>query len=125
MQETPNKPKTFDRAAYLAAGKVRIGSAKLPDGSVAYFRSLSQSEMAAFDFEFLGTDGEIDRDKWTKERQPRMLAKVLCDEAGRRIFGDNEWQIVTGIDSAVMGRIFRAVAKHLGLDADDEDDPKK
>lgn len=121
MTEAKPKKRIFDRAAYLNAARVRIGQTTSADGSVAYFRSMSQSEMAAFDFEFLGEDGELDKDKWSRERQPRMLAKVLCDDDGKRIFADDEWELVAAIDSAVMGRIFRHVAKHLGLDGDEGD----
>lgn len=111
----PAPPRAFSRADYLAATAVRYGRYTHEDGRVSYFRSLSHTEQAEFDHLFFDpVTGEPDEKRWRTERTPRLLALVLTDDQGQRLFEDDEWPELGRIDDRVMGPVLKAVAKHLG-----------
>jgi len=107
----PLKP--MRREDYLAAAKPRYGSVATGDGRIHYFRSVSQSELAAFEYQFFDDDGKICEDKWSRERQGRLLALTLVDQEGVRLFADDDWQILADADSATMTPVVKAINQHL------------
>ena len=99
----------------FGAKKRRYGKVTFDDGREAYFQSLSASELAKWDAGCLGEDGKVDNDL-LDDQQSKLLALVLVDKVGKRLFKDEEFQILADTDSVVITPIFRAVRKHLGLD---------
>lgn len=106
-------PRPFSRQDYLDAAKPRYGSVTTGDGRIHYFRSVSQSELAAFEYQFFDDDGKIDEAKWSRERQGRLLALTLVDQHGERLFADDDWQILANADAAVMTPVVKAINQHL------------
>lgn len=45
----------------------------------------------------------------------RYLALTLCDEAGTRLFKDDEWPEIAALDSGIVSNLFDVAAKHNKL----------
>ncbi|MGV3483454.1 MAG: hypothetical protein ACO1RT_03440 [Planctomycetaceae bacterium] len=95
--------------------KRRYGKVATEDGRHAYFQSLTASELAQWDAECLDADGNVDPSK-LKHQHPKLLARVLVDKTGKRLFTDDEFQLLADTDSALITTIMQAVRKHVGLD---------
>lgn len=45
----------------------------------------------------------------------RYLALTLCDQHGSRLYGDEEWHEIAGMDAGIMSNVFDVAAKHNKL----------
>lgn len=78
--------------------------------------------MYSIDSQFFGDDGKAIEDR-IRERPARILAAVLCDAHGKRLYADAEWERLDALPSEIFEPLWTAVRKHLGLEAkvDDEE----
>lgn len=45
----------------------------------------------------------------------RYLCSTLCDESGKRLFADDEWQQIADLDSGIIGNLFDVASRHNKL----------
>ena len=113
---------TFGVAEFTAATKVRY--VRVPIGDrFAYLRSLPETERAKWDSSALDEKGEVDRDRMLS-RRARLLAMILVDKTGKRLFADDDWEKISVVDGAITSKLFTAAVKHLGLNDQSEDEAK-
>ena len=95
--------------------KKRYGKVTMEDGRKAIFQSLTASELASWDAGCLDEHGKVN-DELLKLQQPKLLALCLTDKTGKRLFSDDEFQLLADTDSLIITPIFHAIRKHVGLD---------
>jgi hypothetical protein len=114
---------TFGAAEFAAASKVRY--VRVPIGDrFAYLRSLPESERAKWDSSALDENGEVDRERMLT-RRARLLAMILVDKTGKRLFGDDDWPKLSNVDGAITSKLFTSAVKHLGLNDQSAEDEAK
>ena len=121
-QATKPADDTFGVSDFAAASKVRY--VRVPIGDrFAYLRSLPESDRAKWDSSALDENGEVDRDRMLT-RRALLLAMILVDKTGKRLFADDDWEKLSSVDGAITSKLFTAAVKHLGLNDQSEDDAK-
>jgi hypothetical protein len=40
---------------------------------------------------------------------------TMCDDSGKRLFADDEWQQIADLDSGVIGNLFDVASRHNKL----------
>jgi hypothetical protein len=91
----------LDRKSILAADDVRKEKVAVPEwGGDVFLRVLT------------GTDRDRFEDSYAEQKMKsfriRFLILTLCDEAGKRLFGDDEGDILGKKSSVVINRLFEA-----------------
>lgn len=116
---TEAKP-AITREEFDTLTETKYGSMPLPGGRRILFRSLPRSAMYAIDAEFFGDDGKT-IDSLMPTRPAKIMAAVLCDGSGNRLFTDDEWSRVDALPSGLFEPLWTAVRKHLGLEKSTEE----
>lgn len=111
----------LDRKSILAADDVRKEKIAVPEwGGDVFLRVLT------------GTDRDRFEESYSEQKMKafriRFLLLALCDEAGQRLFGDEEGDILGKKSSVVINRLFEAGWKlnafsQEAVDALGEDSP--
>lgn len=114
----PAEALVFGRDQFTESSTTRYVRVAIGD-RVAYLRSLPESERAKWDASSLNEKGEVDRDA-VLARRARLLAMILVDNKGKRLFTDDEWPMISQADGKVTSKLFTAAVKHLGLGDDSE-----
>ena len=91
----------LDRKSILAADDVRKEKTAVPEwGGDVFLRVLT------------GTDRDRFEESYSEQKMKafriRFLLLALCDEAGKRLFGDDEGEILGNKSSVVINRLFEA-----------------
>jgi hypothetical protein len=91
----------LDRKSILAADDVRKEKFPVPEwGGDVFLRVLT------------GTDRDRFEESYSEQKMKafriRFLLLALCDEAGKRLFGDDESEILGDKSSVVINRLFEA-----------------
>ncbi|TWU19565.1 hypothetical protein [Allorhodopirellula heiligendammensis] len=97
----------------------RHGFYTLPNGSRILFSSLRRSILYAIDADLFNDAGEVDNQKF-RERPARIMATVLCDGQGNRLYKDEEWEKVDSLKPSIFEPLWKAIRKHLDLDKEAE-----
>ena len=118
----PEIQPTEMRREDLAALGERSYSYEDVAGKRVYFQSLSESERCAIDAAMYDEDGELDEEKWERYRRSHFMAQTLVTSKGVRLYQDDEWKIIAGLNSRITIPIYNALRKHLGLDAAKDED---
>jgi hypothetical protein len=91
----------LDRKSILAADDVRKEKIAVPEwGGDVFLRVLT------------GTDRDRFEESYSEQKMKafriRFLLLALCDEAGQRLFGDDEGEVLGKKSSVVINRLFEA-----------------
>jgi hypothetical protein len=91
----------LDRKSILAADDVRKEKTAVPEwGGDVFLRVLT------------GTDRDRFEESYSEQKMKafriRFLLLALCDEAGQRLFGDDEGDVLGKKSSVVINRLFEA-----------------
>jgi hypothetical protein len=106
------------REQLLEKSKRRFLDVTLSDGSVAKLQSITEIERAEYNSEMLTADGSVDKEQF-KYGTAKLLARMLVDESGKRMFHDSEWELIAELDSLFTEEIGDAARKHIGFDRAD------
>jgi len=91
----------LDRKSILAADDVRKEKIAVPEwGGDVFLRVLTGTDRDRFE--------ETYSEQKMKAFRIRFLLLALCDEAGKRLFGDDESEILGDKSSVVINRLFEA-----------------
>jgi len=91
----------LDRKSILAADDVRKEKVAVPEwGGDVFLRVLTGTDRDRFEQSYA--------DQKMKAFRIRFLLLALCDEAGERLFGDDEADILGKKSSVVINRLFEA-----------------
>jgi hypothetical protein len=108
----------------LALRSVRVERVDLPDaGGHLFVRKLQTAEMDAWNLSNMEFGGRGGR-KMTPRLEgstARFVALVACDEAGARLFHDQQAAELGRVHADVLERIADAGRKFNGMDRDEED----
>lgn len=108
----------LDKAAILAANDARITKLEVPEwGGEVYLRAMSGR----------------DRDQFEQRVQGKQLSNIravlaslsLCDSEGKRLFNDNEIELLGAKSAAALDRVFSEALKLNRIGAQDVEDLKK
>lgn len=76
-----------------------------------YVRVITVGERDAWEISGLNSNnGKVPQDF-----RSRYLAMTLCDQTGKRLFGDDEWPQIAAMDSGMVSSLFDVAAKHNKL----------
>jgi len=105
----------LSREQLLERTKRRIIDVALSNGDVVKLQSLTEIERAEYNAEMLLDDGSVDKEQF-KFGTAKLLCRMVVDETGKRMFHDNEWEIIAELDSLVTEELGDAARKHIGFD---------
>ncbi|MCC6347888.1 MAG: hypothetical protein IT388_11925 [Nitrospirales bacterium] len=93
-------------------------------GGTVRIRMMTGSERDAFEaavYETKGKDVTVNRENF----RAQLLARVLVDEEGKRLFSDAEIKALGSKSAAALNRLFPVAQKLNGLAADDVEELTK
>ncbi len=99
----------------LDDSKVRAFSVPEWEDVQLYLRTLTTGELAALSRHFSTDEKDIGN-------LARLACAGLCDEAGNRLYKDNEWQKLAAKSFSAIKKIAEAVQEHNGLTEGDIDE---
>ncbi len=108
----------LSRDEILSASDLNVEEVDVPEwGGSVLVRTMTGAERDRMESEFLA--------ERTTNVRARLAAVVLCDEAGRRLFSDQDIALLGAKSGAALDRVF-AVAMHLnGMTKRDVDELEK
>lgn len=83
-------------------------------GLVIRIQNLTQKERAAYEELSFDEDGDRRIDQ-IKMRDLNLLVRVIVDDTGRRMFSDNDTDLLTSLDGGDMDLAFAAAREHCGF----------
>lgn len=110
-----------DVLALLKPAKVEVKAVALPAGGCVYVRRIGMDEKDRWELSIQGKDGKSNLQDW----RAKFLAFVLCDEGGKRLFDDADWNMLKGADNAHGGLVFETAWSWNGCDKAELDELKK
>lgn len=113
------------REQFFAAKQRRYLEVPIPElGDTARIQSLTELEKSRFEMQATTSAGKYSKEKLMYWRQ-RLVCLVTVDEAGNRVFSDDDVGKLSDIDGAVTSRIFDAAQEHCGFQPGDIEDMVK
>lgn len=76
-----------------------------------YVRVMTVGERDAWELAGLNSSNG----KLCADFRSRYLASTLCDEHGKRLFADDQWQEIAALDSGIVCALFDKAASHNRL----------
>lgn len=106
----------------LKAIDVQLHPVEVPEWNcTVYVRAMTGGERASFFRDYK----QADRTDDTGKLIVTLLVKTLCDDQGKRIFADNEGELLAGKSGTVLERIWSEAVKANRLAPEDVADAKK
>lgn len=112
------------KAALLAMLKPAAPELKkvdLPGGDHVLIRRIGMDEKDRWEASLEDSKGKRTMQDW----RAKFLVLTICDENGRRIFDDNDWPLLKGIDNARGSMIFQESWLWNGCDKEELEELKK
>ena len=120
-RRTKKSNTALSRTSIFASSANAIRRVDTPElGGSVYVRSIRASEFNTMRA-MLMRNGQVKED----EVMARLVTLAACDDKGKRIFTDADWQKVNNIPLASVLRIFRAAMKLNNLTDDDVEEIAK
>lgn len=109
------KGKVLGRDAILAVQDIQTEAVEVPEwGGTVYVRGMTGSERDAFEESV--TQGRGRNQRVTLENfRAKLLVRTLVNEAGERLFGDDEVEALGRKSAAAVQRVFDVAARLSGL----------
>jgi len=76
-----------------------------------YVRTMTVGERDSWELSCLQSESG----KVPKDFRSKYLCRTLCDSDGKRLWSDEEWQEIAGMDSGIVSALFDAASKHNKL----------
>ena len=112
----------LSRDAILSASDLRPEAVEVPEwGGSVYVRMLTGAERDAFEQSIVQGKGKT-RKTVMENIRARLCVLCLCDQAGLRIFGDDDIDALGEKSAAALDRCFAVAQRVNGLSGDDVDD---
>jgi hypothetical protein len=89
-------------------------------GGEVYIRVMTVGELDAYQREWVGK-----RDTGVENFRTKFLAKCLCDQAGQRLFSDEQIETLAAKSAKVVGRLFDKAAAHNAITEKDVEELAK
>ena len=106
--------------ALLKAGKRRVAKVDVPQIGEVYMRSLSEAEWSRYQQDSVDLDTGKVTPAGLQTAKPRLIALVLADEAGERLFKNSDLQQIAEMDAKVVNRLYEACEAFCGVTGDGE-----
>jgi hypothetical protein len=98
----------------LAADDAGLLEVPVPEwGGSVYIRVMSVGERDTYERMWIGK-----KESGVDNFRTEFLARVLCDEKGKLLFGREKVDALASKSGAVMGRLFDAAMKHNYMEAE-------
>jgi len=103
------------RDELLAVGRRRIEKRDLPGIGEVYMRSLSEAEWSQYQQDSMDLDtGKVSQDG-LQTAKARLVALVLSDQDGNRVFKNADLPEINAMDAKVVGAIYDACEEFCGV----------
>jgi hypothetical protein len=104
------------KESFLAKAKRRYVEV-LYDGECYRLQSLTERERAQYELQL--QDKKLGRatDASIEKMRRLFVAKTLVDEAGSRLFSDEESEQLGEVDGRIMGLLYERAQRHCGYDS--------
>lgn len=115
----------LDRAGLVAEGlKLPVERVELPGGKAAFVRTMTAGELDAFEASnhVAGPDGKF-RVRLDGTRG-RLGCRTICDEQGKRLFGDDDAAAVGGLNHMVLDPLLDAARRLNGIGQKAQEDAR-
>jgi ribosomal protein L12E/L44/L45/RPP1/RPP2 len=113
------------KSAILAANDLKTEDVEVPEwGGTVRVRSFTGRERDAFEASMVQGDGKDRRVDLTNMRA-RLVGLTVIDEAGQRIFTDEEIDLLGAKAGAALDRVFAVAQKLNGLSGEDVEELTK
>jgi len=89
-------------------------------GGEVYIRVMTVGELDAYQREWVGK-----RDTGVENFRTKFLARCLCDQAGQRLFSDEQIESLAAKSAKVVGRLFDKAAAHNAITEKDVEELAK
>lgn len=86
-------------------------------GEDAFIRIMTGTERDRFEASVF-VDGKVSKEKF----RAKVLVRTLADDAGARLFTDEEVDTLSEMDGRELNRLYDIASKENGLTKDDEDE---
>lgn len=96
----------------------RVAEVKLPDGRVAFVRSLSEREWSNYTTQTLSESGKL-RTSRLQDAARRLIVLCLCDASGTPILNAADVERLAEVDSQTTQALYDAAKKHVGTSEED------
>lgn len=98
----------------LASVERRYCEKDVPGVGTIRCQSLNAKEAAILDASYIEEDG-FSPEQYAK-RKPLVISLCLVDEAGHRVFSDDEFEDLELVDAAVIDAIYEVCESHINKD---------
>lgn len=116
-------------AEILAANDLMVEEVGMPEwGGVVLVRGLTGAERDAFEQSVMRVDGTGKRRKVRTDLanfRAKLVAKCVVDEAGRRVFSDDQVEALGEKNAAALERVFVVVQRLSGMSQEDVEELTK
>ena len=105
----------------LAADDLGLLEVKVKEwGGSVFIRVMTVGELDAYQKEWVGK-----RDTGVGNFRAKFLARCLCDQAGQRLFSDEQIEQLAAKSAKVVGRLFDKAAAHNAITEKDVEELAK
>lgn len=106
----------------IAANDLKTKTVDVPEWGVkVVIRTMTGAEKSNFEVSTIAEDGKVDR----KDFRAKMLSQCLVDEEGKRIFADEDLDILGTKSAAVIERLWGIASKLNAYSKKDVDELTK
>jgi len=125
-----NETKIFDRSSFLnlpepTAQQVYIGSLD----AYVYMRELSSAEQESYEASLIKfvpqDDGSTVTERDFDGMKSKYLVRVLCDDKGKRLFGDDEYELLGRKFAGTIRELYDSALEVNGLSRNAQEEMRK
>lgn len=110
---------SLTRDAILGAQDIKTEEVPVPEwGGSVFVRGLTAAQRDSFEASMFVGEGD-DRKFSAENIRAKLLVRCLVNEAGERLFADNEDEVLGAHSGAVLDRLFTVAQRLSGIARDD------
>lgn len=115
-RQTKAASKVLTKSQFLNATKDSLKRVEIPElGGAVYVRSVRGNEWMEFRDAVVNRQGEVIENTM----MARLVALTICDAGGKRLFANDDWELVNNLPLPRLMRVFRVAMKFNNLDIED------
>ncbi len=106
----------MDKHEFLMKWKPRVFKLELSDGTVLHVKELSAKDKEQLDLQLIKNieTGEMDLENF----RSKVLIRMICDENGNRMFGDEELEAFFSTSDNIVSEMFGKVQEIVSINKD-------
>lgn len=108
--------KTLTKSLIFSANRNAMERVEVPEwGGAVFVRSVRGNEWMEFRDAVMNRQGEVIENTM----MARLVALTICDAGGKRLFANDDWELVNELPLSPLMRVFRVAMKFNNLDDGD------